>query len=197
MPARAAAGDDKSGDDTEHGPAGEAHAVILVSAATTEHREVGAMAAVSRQRVHDALASVVTAAGYDLEDVSVTAAGRRSVVRVIVDRDGGVDLDAIAEVSRTVSDALDDSSVMGQAPYVLEVTSPGVDRPLTEPRHWRRAAGRLVRVTASDLGQVTGRVSGADDDKVTLDVDGDLRTFAHNDLGPGHVQVEFSREDQP
>src|SRR3954451_21966512 len=105
------------------------------------------MAAVSRQRVRDALDPLVTAAGYDLEDVSVTAAGRRSVVRVIVDRDGGVDLDAVAEVSRALSAGLDESDVMGEAPYVLEVSSPGVDRALTEPRHWRRAIGRRVRVT--------------------------------------------------
>ena len=150
------------------------------------------MAAVSRQRVHDALAPVVTAAGYDLEDVSVTAAGRRSVVRVVVDRDGGIDLDAVAEVSRAVSAELDESDVMGQAPYVLEVTSPGVDRPLTEPRHWRRATGRLVRVNVTDAGAVTGRVAGADDDKLTLDVDGEERTFAYPDLGPGHIEVEFS-----
>ena len=155
------------------------------------------MAAVSRQRVRDALLPVVAAAGYDLEDVSVTAAGRRSVVRVIVDRDGGVDLDAVADVSRTVSDALDDSDVMGAAPYVLEVSTPGVDRPLTEPRHWRRAAGRLVRVTVTDTGSLTGRILDADDDKVTVDVDGDSRSYAYADLGPGHVQVEFAREDEP
>jgi ribosome maturation factor RimP len=150
------------------------------------------MAAVSRQRVHDALAPVLADAGYDLEDVSVTAAGRRSVVRVVVDRDGGIDLDAVAEVSRALSAALDETDVMGQAPYVLEVTSPGVDRPLPEPRHWRRAAGRLVRVRVSETGFVTGRVTAADDDKVTLDVDGDTRTLAYADLGPGHVEVEFS-----
>jgi ribosome maturation factor RimP len=153
------------------------------------------MAAVSRQRVHDALAPVVSAAGYDLEDVSVTTAGRRSVVRVVVDRDGGVDLDAVAEVSRSVSEVLDGADVMGTAPYVLEVTSPGVDRPLTEPRHWRRATGRLVRVHVPDGGHLTGRVAGGDDDTIRLDVDGDVRTFAYTDLGPGHVQVEFSRED--
>ena len=153
------------------------------------------MAAVSRQRVLDALAPVVAAAGYDLEDVSVTAAGRRSVVRVVVDRDGGVDLDAVAAVRRTVSAELDRVDVMGDAPYVLEVTSPGVDRALTEPRHWRRAVGRVVRVAVADAGTVTGRVVDGDDDKVTLDVDGESRTFAHDDLGPGHVQVEFARED--
>src|SRR3954465_3991900 len=104
------------------------------------------MAAVSRQRVRDVLEPVVAGAGYDLEDVHVTAAGRRSVVRVVVDRDGGLDLDAVAEVSRVVSGVLDETDGTGEAPYTLEVTSPGVDRPLTEPRHWRRAAGRLVRV---------------------------------------------------
>ena len=151
------------------------------------------MAAVSRQRVRDAVEPVVTAAGFDLEDVEVVAAGRRSVVRVVVDRDGGIDLDAVAEVSRVVSDALDAGDVTGAAPYTLEVTSPGVDRPLTEPRHWRRAVGRLVRSTVSGEGPVTGRVCAADDASVTLDVDGTERTVDLAALGPGRIQVEFSR----
>jgi ribosome maturation factor RimP len=154
---------------------------------------VGAVAAVSRQQVRAALEPVVSEAGYDLEDVSVTAAGRRSVVRVIVDRDGGVDLDAVADVTRSVSTVLDEAELMGESPYVLEVSSPGVDRPLTEPRHWRRAAGRLVRVTITDAGTVTGRVADADDTHVTLDVDGETTPFAYAVLGRGQVQVEFSR----
>ena len=96
---------------------------------------------------------VVGAAGYDLEELVVTPAGRRSIVRVVVDRDAGVTLDDIAEVSRAVSDVLDaNDDGMGRAPYVLEVTSPGVDRPLTEPRHWRRNAGRLVTVAIGPAG---------------------------------------------
>ena len=150
------------------------------------------MAAVSRQRLHDALEPVVSAAGYDLEDLSVTAAGRRSVVRVVVDRDGGIDLDAVADVTRAVSAALDDTEVMGESPYVLEVSSPGVERPLTEPRHWQRAAGRLVRVPVTDTGTVTGRVARADDAGVTIDVDGQAQTFAYAALGRGQIQVEFS-----
>lgn len=144
--------------------------------------------AVSRDRVRDVLAPVVSAAGFDLEDVAVTAAGRRNVVRVVVDRDGGLDLDAVAEVSRVVSAALDDSDVAGATAYTLEVTSPGVDRPLTEPRHWRRATGRLVRA-----GNVTGRVLDADDDRVRLELDGgETRDIPYADLGAGKVQVEFS-----
>src|SRR3954462_3385002 len=151
------------------------------------------MAAVSRQRVRDVLDPVVTGAGYDLEDVTVTAAGRRSVVRVIVDRDGGIDLDAVAEISRVVSETLHADDVTGEMPYTLEVSSPGVDRPLTEPRHWRRAAGRLVRATVRDDKDVTGRVLGTDGSGVTFDVDGTQRTVAYDVLGPGKVQVEFSR----
>ena len=96
---------------------------------------------------------VVDGAGYDLEELVVTPAGRRSVVRVVVDRDQGVTLDDIAEVSRAVSEVLDaNDDGMGRSPYVLEVTSPGVDRPLTEPRHWRRNVGRLVTVAVGPAG---------------------------------------------
>lgn len=151
------------------------------------------MAAVSRQRLRDVLEPVVTEAGYDLEDVTVTAAGRRSVVRVIVDRDGGLDLDAVADISRVVSETLDADDVTGEAPYTLEVSSPGVDRPLTEPRHWRRAVGRLVRASVRDEKDVTGRVQHADDAGVTFDVDGTERTVGYDALGPGKVQVEFNR----
>jgi ribosome maturation factor RimP len=154
------------------------------------------VAAVSGPRVREAVEPVVTAAGFDLEDVTVTAAGRRSVVRVVVDRDGGLDLDAVAEVSRVVSAALDEGGVTGDAPYTLEVSSPGVDRPLTEPRHWRRARGRLVSATLRDGGgEVTGRVRSADDESVVLDLGGRERAIPYADLGPGKVRVEFARLD--
>jgi ribosome maturation factor RimP len=152
------------------------------------------VAAVSRQRVHEVLLPVVTEAGFDLEDVNVTAAGRRSVVRVIVDRDGGVDLDAVAEISRVVSEVLDADDVTGNAPFTLEVTSPGVDRPLTEPRHWRRNTGRLVQTTVAG-SSVTGRLLAADDTGVTLDVGGAEQAIAYTELGAGKVQIEFSRPE--
>jgi ribosome maturation factor RimP len=149
----------------------------------------------AREQLLTVLAPVVAATGHDLEDVNVTSAGRRSLVRVVVDADGGVDLDAVAEVSRVVSEALDDDAVGGAAfagSYVLEVSSPGVDRPLTEPRHWRRAVGRLVQVPVAGTG-VTGRVVACDEDGVTLSVDGSPRTVAWAELGKGRVQVEFNR----
>lgn len=139
------------------------------------------------------LEPVVAAAGFDLEDVLVTPAGRRRQVRVIVDADGGVDLDDVADVSHAVSAALDDSAAMGSGPYVLEVTSPGVDRPLTQPRHWRRATGRLVRATLTGGGEITGRVAGADDTAVVLSGDDGERRLGHDELVSGLVQVEFNR----
>ena len=111
---------------------------------------------------------VVAAAGMDLESVRMTVAGKRRLLRVVVDSDHGVSLDDAADVSREVSAVLDASNALGDVPYTLEVSSPGVDRPLTEPRHWRRARGRLVRVKVAGEGSVEGRVLAADADGVTL-----------------------------
>ena len=97
-------------------------------------------------RIADALRDPLSALGLDLEAVELTPAGKRRVLRVAVDKDGGVTLDDIAEATRAVSDVLDDADLMGETAYTLEVTSRGVDRPLTEPRHWRRNRDRLVKV---------------------------------------------------
>jgi len=142
-------------------------------------------------RIADVIGPVIAAAGMDLESVRVSAAGRRRLLRVVVDSDRGVSLDDAAAVSRKLSAALDAAPVMGDFPYTLEVSSPGVDRPLTDPRHWRRAVGRLVQVTAADAGPISGRVLAADSDGVTLEVAGDHRRFGYAALGAGAVQVEF------
>ncbi|SDG14675.1 ribosome maturation factor RimP [Sinosporangium album] len=149
--------------------------------------------AFSQERLMKLLEPVVGAEGFDLEDVTVTPAGKRRMLRVVVDRDGGVSLDDVAEVSHAVSTALDDQDAMGATPYVLEVTSPGVDRPLTLPRHWRRAKGRLVKAELSDGGVLEGRVAGADGTGVELDVAGSSRKIEYEDLARGRVQVEFRR----
>ncbi len=161
-------------------------------------------------RLAEWIEPVVADAGYDLEELVVTPAGRRCVVRVGVDRDQGVTLDDIAEVSRAVSEVLDrNDDGMGRTPYVLEVTSPGVDRPLTEPRHWRRNTGRLVTVAAGPAAareEVTGRITAVGDTGVDLAVEARGKPGAKKraptprhvpwaQLGPGRVQVEFGRAD--
>jgi ribosome maturation factor RimP len=157
----------------------------------------GKSAAHVRAHLLGVLTPVVAATGHDLDDVTVSAAGRRTRVRIVVDADGGVDLDAVAVVSRAVSEALEaDAATDALIPgaYVLEVSSPGVDRPLTEPRHWRRAAGRVVQTQASGR-TVTGRVLATSPAGVTLEVDGAAQDVEWSELGNGVVQVEFSHSE--
>jgi ribosome maturation factor RimP len=136
---------------------------------------------------------VVAAIGMDLESVRMSVAGKRRLLRIVVDSDHGVNLDEAADVSREISAALDAGNVLGEVPYTLEVSSPGVDRPLTEPRHWRRARGRLVRVKVTGEGAVEGRVLAADADGVTLGLASGERRFPFTDVGAGSVQIEFGR----
>lgn len=152
-----------------------------------------------RQKLRAMLEPVVERAGAELEDLTEQRAGSRRLIRVVVDRDGGVSMDDVADVTRAVSDALDSYAPMGETAYVLEVTSPGIDRPLSEPRHWRRAQNRLVKVVLKAGGEVVGRVTASDDDGVTLllgtasDAQGEQRTLAYGEIAKAKMQVEFNR----
>lgn len=147
------------------------------------------------ERLRTVVEPLVEQAGFDLDDLVVTSAGKRRLVRVVLDADGGVTLDQCAEVSRDVSRALDDADPMGNQAYTLEVSSRGVSRPLTLPRHWRRAAGRLVAVNLRDGGTVRGRLTASDDSSATLDVDGDARTVPYDEVAKAVVQVELNRRE--
>jgi len=142
------------------------------------------------------LEPVVHALDMDLEGIRVATAGRRRVLRVTVDADGGLSLDDIALASRELSIRLDRAEEMGDDPYTLEVSSPGVDRPLTLPRHWRRNVGRLVLAAGPAGGAgILGRIASASESGVTLEQDGSAREYSYADLGPGRVQVEFGHLD--
>ncbi|HET6563625.1 MAG TPA: ribosome maturation factor RimP [Marmoricola sp.] len=150
----------------------------------------------TRERLVEELTPPLLQIGLDLEAVELTPAGRRRVLKLAVDKDGGVTLDDVAEATKEVSGLLDDSDVMGEHPYTLEVTSPGVDRPLTLPRHWRRNLGRLVKVTTVGGETVTGRIQDQDDEVVSLTVDGTTRPVAYADVAKAYVQVEFNRKGE-
>ena len=111
----------------------------------------------------------VSELGLDLDAVELRGSGPKRLLRVVVDRDGGVPLDVITETSRELSRELDRSDVMGVVGYTLEVTSRGVGRPLTLTRHWTRNIGRLVAITTVDGKRVKGRITGAADEDVTLE----------------------------
>lgn len=150
------------------------------------------------QRVHDAVRPVVDAAGLVLEDVVVAPAGRRTVVRVVVDLDddaiGSLDSDVLASVSRGISAALDAADPVRGA-YVLEVSTPGTDRPLTELRHFRRARTRLVRLTLRDGAVVAGRLVEAEPSGLLVDTGPGTAAVAVADVARGAVEVELARQD--
>lgn len=163
------------------------------------------MSATERQRgqLLAQLGPIVAELGFEIEDINVSRVGRRHLVRVVVDGEHGIDLDGIARVSRAADHALDADDPFG-SPFVLEVSSPGVDRPLTEPRHWRRSVGRLIQVDV-DGRRRTGRLRAVAEDGVRLaeetepttgrptDAGGEPITVGWDRLGPGQVQVEFTR----
>jgi ribosome maturation factor RimP len=145
------------------------------------------------ERLESVLTQPLASLGVDVEAVEITPAGKRRILRVAVDKDGGVTLDDVADATREVSRVLDDSDVMGEQPYTLEVTSRGVDRPLTLPRHWRRNQTRLVKVTPHEGAAFAGRVLDSDDDGATLEVSGKQRRIAYTDVKRALVQIEFNR----
>ena len=147
----------------------------------------------TRDRIEAELIDPLSALGLDVEAVEITPAGKRRVLRVAVDKDGGVNLDDIAEATREVSSTLDASDVMGEHPYTLEVTSRGVDRPLTLPRHWRRNVDRLVKVTTTEGDTLEGRIATSDDGAACIDVAGTIREIAYADIVRALVQIEFNR----
>jgi ribosome maturation factor RimP len=143
------------------------------------------------------LGPVLAQHGLDLDAVEVLPAGKRRLLRVVVDGDGpegtGPLLDDIAEATRAISVALDESPAVGNAPYTLEVSSRGVSRPLELPRHWRRNVGRLVAVTTTAGESFTGRVRTAKEEAVTLEVEGSPRELALAEVAKALVQVELNR----
>jgi ribosome maturation factor RimP len=148
----------------------------------------------TRDRIEAEITDPLSAMGLDVEAVELTPAGKRRVLRVAVDQDGGVTLDDVADATREIDRVLEESDVMGELPYTLEVTSRGVDRPLTLPRHWRRNEDRLVKITLVEDGEVTGRIVASSEESTTLDVDGDTREVPYADIAKALVQIEFNRK---
>ncbi|MDT0458227.1 ribosome maturation factor RimP [Streptomyces sp. DSM 41527] len=156
------------------------------------------MSTTQSERLRGLLEPLVAARDLDLEEIEVTPAGKRRVLRIVVDSDEGVQLDECAELSREASQVLDDSDVMGGAPYTLEVTSPGADRPLTELRHYRRAVGRLIKAQLHEGGELVARITAVDDAGLDLEVPGvkgrkpTTRRVSFDEIAKARVELEFN-----
>ena len=144
-----------------------------------------------KDQIFELLDPLVTKAGLVLEEVQVQTPGKHRFVTVIVDSESGLNLDQVTEASRTISEVMDGARFMGETPYTLEVTSPGVDRPLTAARHWRKNVDRLVKVTKHDGEVFKARILAADGDHATLD-NGPIN---YADVKRAIIEVEFNRKD--
>ncbi|WP_228995047.1 ribosome maturation factor RimP [Streptomyces sp. DH8] len=161
------------------------------------------MSTTQSERLRGLLEPLVSAQQLDLEEIEVSRAGRRGVLRIIVDSDEGVELDACAELSRAISQKLDETDAMGEGEYVLEVSSPGADRPLTEHRHYVRATGRLARFhLAGGSDELVARILAVDEDGLDLEVPGvkgrkpTARRLAFDEIDRARVEIEFNRKDK-
>jgi ribosome maturation factor RimP len=158
------------------------------------------MSTTQSERLRALLEPLVAKAGLELEEVKVSAAGRRRQLMIVVDAEEGVQLDTVAELSRAFSQALDASDAMGETEYVLEVTSPGTDRPLTEPRHFRRNTGRLVKLQLKERGELIARIMTVDDTGLDLEVPGvkgrkpKPARADFTEITGARVEVEFNRK---
>ncbi len=145
----------------------------------------------TREQILQILEPIASNMGLDLEDVEIKSAGKHSIVQVSIDKDGGINLDEVAQISNQISEALDAKDVLGEKPYTLEVGSPGIDRALTLPRHWRRNNGRLVKINFGSNSEI-GRIIESDEEKVSLEVKGKTRSINFDKIDKAFIQVEFN-----
>nr|WSW66480.1 ribosome maturation factor RimP [Streptomyces sp. NBC_00995] len=160
------------------------------------------MSTTQSERLRGLVEPLVSAEQLDLEEIEVSRAGRRRVLRIIVDSEEGVELDACADLSRAISARLDETDAMGEDEYVLEVSSPGADRPLTEHRHYVRATGRLARLTPVEGGELVARILAVDEEGLDLEVPGvkgrkpTSRRITFAEIARARVELEFNRKDK-
>lgn len=152
-----------------------------------------------KDQISEHITPALHKAGYFLEDVNLVSPGQHRIVTVIVDGESALNLDQVTVASKLVSELLDEATFMGETPFTLEVTSPGIDRPLTLPRHFAKNVDRLLKVTKSDGVVVTGRILSNTESDVTLSVTEkkDVKEVAISlgDIKRAQVEIEFNRKE--
>jgi len=142
-----------------------------------------------KEDISAAITPALSALGFYLEDVTITSAGRRSMLTVIVDGDTHLSLDQVTSATKAIGEIVESIQNLGETSFTLEVTSPGLDRPLTKPRHWRKNIDRLVKVVLLDGKEVKGRIKAASE--VSATVDESEINFA--DIKRASLEVEFKQ----
>lgn len=152
-----------------------------------------------KDQISELVTPAVSDQGFYLEDVHVATPGSHRIVTCIVDGDASLNLDQVTTVSRVISELLDEAAFMGETPFTLEVTSPGVDRPLTQPRHFAKNIDRLLKIIKLDGSEVAGRILSNTDHDVTLTVavkkETIKQTVSLSEIKRAVVEIEFNRKD--
>ena len=131
----------------------------------------------------------IEALGFYVEDISITTAGRRSMLTVIVDGDTHLSLDQVTVATKAISEIVENLPTLGNNPFTLEVTSPGLDRPLTKPRHWRKNKDRLIKIVLNDGKEISGRIK----DSTEADVIVDEQNIKFADIKRATLEIEFKQ----
>jgi ribosome maturation factor RimP len=142
-----------------------------------------------KEDISAAVTPALSALGFYLEDVTITSAGRRSMLTIIVDGDTHLSLDQVTSATKAISEIVESLQSLGDTPFTLEVTSPGLDRPLTKPRHWRKNIDRLVKVVLLDGKEIKGRIKATSQDGATVD----QSEINFTEIKRASLEVEFKQ----
>lgn len=134
-----------------------------------------------------AIRPTIEASGNYLEELTITTAGKVKILTVIVDSDSHLNLDQITGVTKEISEIVEGLAELGENAFTLEVTSPGIDRPLTKPRHWRKNFDRLVKITMTSGKDIEGRIGEATEATVLV---GDQKV-SFEDIKRAVLEIEF------
>ena len=142
-----------------------------------------------KEDISDAVTPALSALGFYLEDVTITSAGRRSMLTIIVDGDTHLSLDQVTSATKAIGEIVESIQSLGETPFTLEVSSPGLDRPLTKPRHWRKNIDRLVKVVLLDGKEIKGRIKAANEVSATVNES----EIKFSDIKRASLEVEFKQ----
>jgi ribosome maturation factor RimP len=140
-----------------------------------------------KEDISAAITPALEALGFYLEDVTITSAGRRSMLTVIVDGDTHLSLDQVTSATKAIGEIVESIQSLGETPFTLEVTSPGLDRPLTKVRHWQKNINRLVKVVLQDGSEVKGRINEVNEANSVV---GEIKVN-YSDIKRATLEVEF------
>jgi ribosome maturation factor RimP len=146
----------------------------------------------NKEQVAAAITPAIESLGFYVEDIAITSAGKRSMLTVIVDGDTHLSLDQVTVATKAISEIVENLPTLGNNPFTLEVTSPGLDRPLTKPRHWQKNKDRLIKIILNDGKEITGRIKDSTQSAVT--VDEQVVNFA--DMKRATLEIEFKQANK-